>query len=167
MWLRANKQPRIMCLATCWHSGVSELGRRTLGRHRESGAFLLGERHDGACHVIHDFVFYDDIDSRSLDSGIVRFNGDRFPVLWEICRARGYGVVADIHVHPGGYGQSASDRADPVMPRVGHIAFILPNFAAGPNEPGHIGMYEFLGGGTWRDHSHEGGRFFQVAGEAT
>jgi hypothetical protein len=116
--------------------------------------------------VVREFVFYDDIDPRSLDSGIVHFNGNRFPLLWDICRARGYGVVADIHVHPGGYGQSESDRADPVMPRAGHIAFILPNFAAGPNEPGCIGMYEFLGDGRWRDHSRAGRQFFQITGEA-
>lgn len=166
MWLKA-RQPRITCSATCWRDGVVDLGRRTLGRRRESGAFLLGERHEGASHAIREFVFYDDVDPHSLDRGIVHFNGSRFPFLWEICRARGYGVVADVHVHPGGYGQSASDRADPVMPRAGHIAFILPDFAAGPNEPGRIGMFEFLGNGVWRDHSRAGRRFFELVEEAT
>jgi hypothetical protein len=64
-----------------WGNGVDELSLRTLDGRRESGAFLLGERHDGACHVIREFVFYDDIDPHSLDKGIVHFNGNRFPVL--------------------------------------------------------------------------------------
>jgi hypothetical protein len=75
-------------------------------------------------------------------------------------------VVADIHVHPGGYGQSESDRTDPVMPRAGHIAFILPDFGTGPNTPGRIGIYEFLGNGAWRNHSQAGRRFFRLAKEA-
>jgi hypothetical protein len=38
-----------------------------------------------------------------------------------------------------------SDQANPVMPRAGHLALILPNFARGKPQPGSIGMYEFLG----------------------
>jgi hypothetical protein len=115
--------------------------------------------------VVREFAFYDSIDPHALDSGIVRFNGDRFPILWGICRARGYGVVADVHVHPRGHGQSESDRANPVIPRAGHIAFILPDFAAGPNDSGSIGMYEYLGDGAWRDHSRAGPSFFQLTRE--
>ena len=50
----------------------------------------------------------------------------------------------------------------PVMPRSGHIAFILPNFARGRPRPGAIGMYEFLGAGRWADHSKRGTAFFRV-----
>jgi len=136
-------------------AGVSELHRRTLSSHRESGAFLIGETHnDGRPKVIREFVYYDDIDPHALDIGIVKFDGNKLPLLWEICRARGYGVVADVHVHPGGYGQSRSDQADPVMPRAGHFAFILPDFAARSVTPGGIGQYEYLGNGRWLDHSY-------------
>jgi len=147
-------KPRITCAKAVWIAGVSELQRRTLGSRRESGAFLIGEApKDGGPKVIREFVFYDDIDPHSLDTGIVRFDGNKLPLLWEICRARGYGVVADIHVHPGDYGQSSSDQADPVMPRAGHFAFILPDFAARSVAPGGIGQYEYLGNGRWVDHS--------------
>jgi hypothetical protein len=58
--------------------------------------------------------------------------------------------------------QPESDSANPVMPRAGHIAFILPNFARGRPHPGMIGMYEFLGGGRWEDHSVRGSAFFRL-----
>lgn len=159
-WLLGRK-PRIVCDPQIWAAGVRELSKRTLGGRRESGAFLLGRDEDGRKRII-EFVFYDDIDPHALDTGIVHFAGNKLPVLWEHCRKRGYGVVADVHVHPGGYGQSGSDRADPVMPRAGHIAMIIPDFAARQTNPGGIGLYEYLGNGGWRDHSSKGKAFFRL-----
>ena len=159
-WLRGHN-PRIICDAGLWANGVQELERRTLNGRRESGAFLLGRDERNQKEIL-EFVFYDDIDPRSLETGIVHFHGNKLPVLWEHCRKRGYGVVADVHVHPGGYGQSASDQADPVMPRAGHIAFIIPHFCRHETKPGGIGMYEFLGNGKWQDHTAKGGGFFRL-----
>lgn len=154
-------EPRLTCARHVWASGVQELARRTLGARRESGAFLLG--HDrGAQKEIVEFVFYDDIDPNALRTGIVHFAGNRFPILWEHCRKRGYGVVADVHVHPHGYWQSASDQADPVMPRAGHLAIIVPHFAGRQTEPGGIGLYEYLGNGKWQDHTKKGSAFFRL-----
>lgn len=154
---------RITCSKDIWMAGVSELQQRTLCSRRESGAFLIGEApKDGSAKVIREFVYYDDIDPHALDTGIVKFDGNKLPLLWEICRGRGYGVVADIHVHPRGFRQSKSDRADPVMPRAGHFAFILPNFAAGSVTPGGIGQYEYLGNGHWVDHSRSSTPFLQL-----
>ena len=159
-WL-CIRRPKLVCAAETWDAGVRELNRRTRSGHRESGAFLLG--HDkGSRKEIVEFVYYDDIDPHALDTGIVRFAGHHLPKLWAICRQRGYGVVADVHVHPGSCGQSASDRADPVMPRAGHIAIILPDFAARKTRPGGIGVYEFLGSGVWRDRTAGGASFFHV-----
>lgn len=140
---------------------MGELQRRTMNGTRESGAFLLGQEANGTKRIV-DFVFYDDIDPHSLDTGIVHFAGNKLPKLWELCRARGYGIVADVHVHPGGYGQSDSDQADPVMPRAGHFAFIIPHFARRETLPGSIGLYEYLGNGDWQDHSAEGSSFFRI-----
>ena len=159
-WL-LSRQPRICCDASLWRAGVHELRLRTRNGGRESGAFLLGQEDDGNKRILA-FVFYDDIDPHSLDSGIVHFSGSKLPLLWEQCRKRGYGVVADVHVHPGGYGQSDSDQADPVMPRAGHIAFIIPNYACRGTEPGEIGLYEYRGSGVWIDHTHAGRDFFQL-----
>ena len=113
---------------------------------------------------ILEFVYYDDIDPRALETGEVTIRQTALPRLWEHCRARGYGVVADVHVHPGACRQSRSDMANPVMPRAGHIAMILPDFAKGAPEPGAIGIYEFLGGGRWADHSSAGRRFVKLDG---
>jgi hypothetical protein len=48
------------------------------------------------------------------------------------------------------------------MPRAGHIALILPNFARGRPEPGSIGMFEFLGDGVWGEYSENGQTFFRL-----
>jgi hypothetical protein len=159
-WL-LGPEPRVSCDATLWASGVRELERRTLNGRRESGAFLLGRDEHGHKRIV-EFVFYDGIYPRSLDTGIVHFHGNTLPKLWEHCRQRGYGVVADVHVHPGGYGQSDSDQADPVMPRAGHVAFIIPHFARRETQPGSIGMYEYIGNSTWRDHTGKGSSFFRL-----
>jgi len=153
---------RVFCGRKVWEAGVDELARRTLGETRESGAYLLGKTKGNGAHEILDFVFYDDVDPEALNTGIVTIRQTALPRLWEICRARGYGVVADVHVHPFGYGQSSSDSANPVMPRAGHIAFILPDFARDRPQPGAMGMYEFLGGGQWADHSKSGATFFRL-----
>lgn len=154
--------PRLRCHRTVWQAGVAELARRTLGGQRESGAYLLGKHRPDGGRDILEFVYYDDIDPAALATGIVTIRQTALPRLWELCRARGYGVVADVHVHPGGYGQSSSDQANPVMPRAGHIALILPHFARRDPHPGNIGMFEFLGNGAWSEHSDKGARFFRL-----
>jgi len=154
---------RIVCDPTVWAIGVQELGRRTLNEQRESGAFLLGYD-QGKRKRIVEFVFYDDIDPHALDTGIVHFSGIKLGKLWDHCRQRGYGVVADVHVHPGGYRQSPSDQANPVMPRAGHIAFIIPYFTRRETLPGGIGLYEYLGNGQWQNHTAKGSSFFRLEG---
>jgi hypothetical protein len=154
--------PRLRCQRAIWRAGVAELARRTLGGRRESGAYLLGrERADGSKEIL-EFIYYDDVDPQALANGAVVIRQTALPRLWTICRERGYGVVADVHVHPGGYGQSDSDQANPVMPRAGHIALILPHFARGEPKPSAIGMYEFLGNGVWAEHTHSGEHFFRL-----
>lgn len=156
--------PRLRCSRQVWEAGVAELARRTNGRRRESGAYLLGDELPRGGKRILEFVFYDDIDPRALETGEVTIRQTALPKLWDLCRARGYGVVADIHVHPGIYRQSSSDMANPVMPRVGHIAMILANYADHAPEPGQIGIYEFLGAGRWADHTSAGARFVRLEG---
>ena len=145
-------RPEILCSAQVWRAGVAELRRRA-GDRRESGAFLLGST--DKVRRIEEFVFYDDIDPNALRTGIVIIDGRRLGDLWAHCRKTGYAVVADVHVHPGGFGQSASDRANPVIPEVGHMAMIIPDFAARATGPGGIGVYEYLGKRQWRDRIFE------------
>jgi hypothetical protein len=158
-WL-AGSRPRLACKTAVWNAGVTELARRTQNCTRESGAFLLGT--EGPMRRIEAFVFYDDLDPHSLSRGYVRFDGSKFPLLWRICRERNLTVVADVHVHPGGYGQSHSDQTEPAMPRAGHFAIILPNFAQRETTPGGIGMYEYFGNGRWAVRTNEGAAFFKL-----
>lgn len=144
--------PELVCRRAVWQAGVDELRRRTQGR-REAGAFLLGRK--GKRRVIEAFVFYDDIDPNALATGIVEIDGRRLGALWTHCRATGLSVVADVHVHPDGYGQSESDQANPIIAEVGHIAVILPDFVAGATEPGAIGVHQYLGNRRWSDRSRE------------
>lgn len=152
----------LSCSWFLWRRLRKRLRERGCGCSRESGAFLLGRR-DGDRARILDFVLYDDLDPCCLDSGIVRFDGRYFSELWAICKARGFSVVADIHVHPGGSGQSESDREHPMISRAGHIALILPRFATGRLPRRDIGMYRYLGGKRWATvPSAERGRFFHI-----
>ena len=124
---------------------LRERGRRCCC---ESGAFLLGHREGGSARIV-DFVLYDDLDPHALDSGIVRFDGRYFSDLWAICKSRGLTVVADVHVHPDGSGQSDSDCAHPMISLAGHIALVLPRFATGAQPRCDIGIYRYLGGKQW------------------
>lgn len=157
-----SSQPKLICNSDIWSEGIAELKRRTRRGMQESGAFLLGKEEDNSVKRILEFIFYDDIDPHALDTGIVRFAGNKLPKLWEICRARGYGIVADVHVHPGAYYQSASDQADPVMPREGHLAIIIPDYACRFTTPGGIGLYEYKGNGSWVTHTPKGSSFFKL-----
>ena len=144
--------PEVLCNAGVWCAGVTELRRRAGGR-RESGAFLLGSK--GKARRIEEFVFYDDIDPNALRNGIIEIDGRRLGDLWVHCRKSGRTVVADVHVHPGGFWQSDSDRANPIMAEVGHIAIILPHFVKSATGPCGIGVYEYLGSRQWRDRSFD------------
>jgi proteasome lid subunit RPN8/RPN11 len=141
-------QHELSCAPWTWERLLTKLYER--GRHgaRESGAFLLGYR-SGARARIVDFVLYDDLDPRSLDTGIVRFDGRYFGRLWEICRRRDLAVVADVHTHPGSSQQSPSDQAHPMITRAGHIALIVPRFAARAVQRADIGIYRYLGARRW------------------
>lgn len=139
----------LSCSWFLWRRLLARLRERGRSRSRESGAFLLGLREDGRARIV-DFVLYDDLDLHCLDSGIVRFDGRFFSELWAVCKARGLSVVADVHVHPGGSGQSDSDRAHPMISRAGHIALILPRFAVAPQPRRDIGIYRYEGAKRWK-----------------
>ena len=138
----------LSCSWLLWQRLGAKLRERGRNASRESGAFLIGFRADGRTRIV-DFILYDDLDPHSLDSGIVRFDGRYFGALWEICKRRGMSVVADVHVHPGGAGQSASDRDHPMISRAGHIALILPDFAQPPIQAEKVGIYRYLGDKRW------------------
>ena len=130
-----------------WLSLVWQLRRRG-GGGRESGAFLLGPRMGGR---VSSFVCYDDLDPRSLDTGIIRFDGRGYVPLWKRCRELSLKVVADVHTHPNSWtNQSEADRAHPMVAQAGHLALILPHYSQhswfGPKG---AGFFRYLGDGHW------------------
>lgn len=146
---------RLACSADLWHAGLTELRRRGDGE-RESGAFLLGERTVWGGtdrRRVRRFVYYDDLDPRCLDTGIVVFDGVGFSPLWQLCRETGLTVVADVHTHPGVARQSDADRRHPMIAMAGHFALIVPDFACRAPEPPALGIYEYAGAHQWHDHS--------------
>lgn len=131
-----------------WESLVTELERRGNGV-RESGAFLLGGIHCGRREVI-SFVLYDDLEPGCLDTGAINFTSTGYRKLWKHLKGTSLQVVADIHTHPGAAIQSEIDRANPMMPNVGHLAFILPNYAKEEPIPTEAALYQFLGRQQWK-----------------
>ena len=149
----------LMCRRRLWAEIVAELRERGRG-NRESGGFLLGRR-EGDTRTIEGFLAYDAVDPAAL-RGHIEFDGSRMDLVWSECRRRGLQVVADVHTHPGGAGQSDVDRANPMISERGHLALIVPNFAGKLYLPGKVGIYEFRGREGWIDHSRQGRRFFAV-----
>ena len=145
LWAPRHK---LSCSSAVWNELLTGLRSRGRGYSRESGAFLLGTKH-GKSARIESFVLYDDLDPRCLDTGIVRFDGRHFGALWDLCKVRNQIVVADIHVHPHGVGQSDSDKAHPMIAKIGHLALILPRFAKGTIGRKEIGIYSYLGAKKW------------------
>jgi hypothetical protein len=124
---------------------------------------LLGNGDAAGRRRIVDFLLYDDLDPHALDTGIVRLDGRHFGKLWDLCKARGLTVVADVHTHPGGAQQSGSDRAHPIIARSGHLALIVPNFAASPVKRETLGIYRYAGASRWKivpAHRHR--KFFHI-----
>jgi hypothetical protein len=144
-----------------WKEGLEELRKRTQGVH-ESGAFLLGYK-EGSRRRITRFAYYNDLDPRSLDTGIVVFDGSGYGPLWQLCRETGLTVIADVHVHGGAARQSSADRDNPMIALAGHVAIILPNFANRIFWQSEIGLYQYEGQHRWQDWSGiRGKQFFYI-----
>lgn len=138
------------CLRISWYNWwrlVRQLRRRGAGV-RESGAFLLGSR-TNFCGWVTDFVFYDDIDPHALSQGHVHLAGTALNRVWDRCAATGLEVLADVHTHPGGSGQSLSDQNHPMIAIRGHTALIIPNFASSVLNLRGVGIHRHLGARKW------------------
>ena len=152
---------RISCSTQLWHEGLTELKQRGKGR-RESGAFLLG-RKKGNKRTVSNIVYYDDLDPHCLDSGIVILDGSAYAGLWKICRETRFEVLADVHTHPGSPYQSGTDRDNPMIGVIGHIAIIVPNLAQRMVPSHELGVYEYLGNHRWQAYiGRDASRFFYI-----
>lgn len=142
--------PLLEVPATLWAELMTHL-RVQGGGVRESGAFLLGHKTD-AVRTVMRFVPYERLQPDAFRNDYVSLKADSFAKLWEVCRAQGMTVVADVHTHPFGPGQSLSDRANPMVALKGHIALIVPRFAKGDPHPRDLGLYVYQGNHQWLSH---------------
>ena len=160
-WLRrllrrpAAVAPRILFAQDVWDDMIQELGRRGLHGQRESGAFLLTPR-DGDGRLVTRVAFLDDLDPDCL-VGAIHFRRSGYTKLWALCDAEGVRVLADVHTHPGaGINQSYTDRDNPMVARVGHLALIVPDYATGPVAPPQVSVGEYRGDDGWLRHEPAG-----------
>ena len=157
-------QPRLRIRAALW-KGLLESLRERGGGVRESGAFLLGTG-EAPQRIATKFVLYDDLDPNCLNEGYVYFDGRYYSRLWEICDREGLSVVADVHSHPYGPGQSHSDKTHPMVSIPGHIALIVPNYAQGPVLAVDVGVYVSRGRHRWATYrGHRAGKVLDIEEE--
>jgi proteasome lid subunit RPN8/RPN11 len=143
--------PLLELPAALWTNLMTHL-RRQGGGVRESGAFILGHKTD-AGRVATRFLPYEQLQADALQGDYVQLEAASFAKLWEVCRADGLSVVADVHTHPAGPGQSRSDRTNPMVALKGHIAVIVPRFATGNPRPRDLGLYVYEGNHRWASYS--------------
>lgn len=138
-----------------WRGLILQLRKRSAGR-RESGAFLLGAAHTKV-EQISRYICYDDLDPDAYQHGAIAFHAVGHAALWQFCRQHELRVLADVHTHPRGVLQSATDQQNPMLPVVGHTALIVPKFAQTPWwSLRAIGIYEYLGDCRWRTYTSAG-----------
>lgn len=119
---------------------------------REAGAFLLGHKTDTA-RIVSDFLPYEQLQADALHDDYVSLSAASFATLWDLCRKNSLTVVADIHTHRFGAGQSPSDRANPMVALPGHVAFIVPHFAQRDAPLHEVGMCVYKGDHKWTTYS--------------
>ena len=134
---------------TLWRDLTRHLERASAG-YRESGAFLLGGTGDEDLRTVQSYVPYEMLDPEALTRFAVYMPRAAFSRLFGICQERQQEVIADIHAHPFGAGQSPSDKANPMMPVRGHIALIVPNYARCPVHLNEMTFNVYEGPGNWR-----------------
>jgi len=139
--------PLLELPASLWASLIEHLRVQGAGV-RESGGFLLGRKGDGG-RVATRFLPYEQLQADALHNDYVALTAASFATLWDVCRREGVSVVADIHTHRFGAGQSLSDRANPMVAIAGHIAFIAPRYAQGWVRLQNTRMYLYQGNHTW------------------
>jgi proteasome lid subunit RPN8/RPN11 len=145
IWAHRGRHALLRMRRSSWRTMTAELGRR--GRsERESGAFLLGDR-DGDRRTITRVVYLDDLDPDCLTGGI-SFHGLAYSKLWDLCDAEQKLVIGDVHTHPGPrVHQSELDAANPMLAQAGHVALIVPDYAARAVAAEEVGVHRYNGDG--------------------
>lgn len=143
--------PLLEVPAQLWSALIRHLCYQGAGV-RESGAFLLGSKTNSG-RVVTRVLPYEQLQADALHNDYVALTSASFARLWDFCRQEGLSVVADIHTHRFGAGQSRSDRTNPMVALPGHIGLIVPNFAQGNIRLQNLGMYVYQGNHRWAAYS--------------
>jgi len=147
LWLWPHR-PHLEIGLNLWQETIRELGRRSLGGRRESGAFLLARPGKGV-PVVVKIAYFDDLDPKCL-VGNIHIQASGFSRLWDLCDAEDLRVVADIHTHPSiSVAQSAIDQANPMIAREGHLALIVPHYGTRSVEAQEVGVHKYRGEHGW------------------
>lgn len=143
---------QILIPVLLWRRAILDLRRRGAGK-TESGAFLLGWQ-NGRARRVTKYICYDDLDPHAHSGGIT-FHAIGYAALWRHCKEKNLEVLADVHTHPAcDVRQSSIDQHHPMVPTVGHMALIVPNFARTHwRSLEAVGVYEYLGNFQWRTHA--------------
>jgi hypothetical protein len=138
---------RLTIAADLFREILAELARRGAGR-RESGAFLLADRGHPAGDLpqpVTAVAYYDDLDPDCL-TGNITFHARGYAALNARCRRDGLRVVADVHTHPGQrVEQSRIEAAHPMVALDGHVALIVPRYAADVLDVAELGVHVRVG----------------------
>ena len=118
---------------------------------RESGAFLLGYKTSNG-RLVERVLPYEQLQVDALHDDYVELTATSFTKLWNFCHREGLSVVADVHTHRFGAGQSRSDQCNPMVALSGHIALIVPRFAQGSVRLQDLGMYVYKGNHKWDNY---------------
>jgi hypothetical protein len=149
--------PKLLISKLLWSELILQLRNRGENR-RESGAFLLASPDS---QEIRDFICYDDLDPSCYDTGIIVLQSAGYRPLWEYCTSHALTAIADVHTHPIRWtGQSAADKAHPMIVQQGHISLIVPRYAQGNiRSLKGVGFHEYLGDLRWKTHSITSSQF--------
>jgi hypothetical protein len=145
------RRSRLRITPKRWDALIEELRRRGNG-DRESGAFLLARADGRRGRTVTRVVYFDDVDPTCLTGGIT-IQSSGFAALSRICNEHGLRVIADVHTHPSEWvAQSEIDRTNPMIATRGHLAVIVPNFAANRVVAGDCGVHVYRGSHAWNTH---------------
>ncbi|MGE4335130.1 MAG: hypothetical protein AB7E55_04035 [Pigmentiphaga sp.] len=140
--------PLLELSTVLWESTLMHLRQEGAGV-RESGGFLLGTVQSDVRVATH-FLPYEHLQSDALQADFVQLSAASFSRLWDYCAGQALEVVADVHTHRYGAGQSRSDSENPMLALAGHLALIIPNFAQGPVQLEDLGLYVYQGSHRWQ-----------------
>jgi proteasome lid subunit RPN8/RPN11 len=147
--VRTMSRPLLEMPRAIYESMIADLAASGRGV-KESGAFLLGQSGNEERRV-STYLMYDVVaPASSQKHAYIVLTADEMARAWQHCHATGLEVMADVHTHPTGPGQSVTDRAHPIVAVKGHVALIVPYFALCSPEPADLGVHVFEGAGKWR-----------------